>query len=139
MTQVSPSAWQLLRYLVVGAGTNLLALTIYYGLSLGAGVASELSLTVASGLAFLVSYVANRVWSFRFAGNSASSLVRYTIGYLGSFGVQMLILVIGVEFFGLPHQWVVLFGLGCATAAFYLLQRFWVFADGRAFGDAGSG
>jgi putative flippase GtrA len=96
------SAHQFLRYLVVGAATNFLVLTIYCGLSFWADVSPAPSLTVASGLGTLLSYVANRVWSFRFVGNSTASLVRYEIGYLGGFGVQMLILDIGVDVLAYP-------------------------------------
>lgn len=118
-----------LRYIVVGIGSNLLFLMIYYGLSLGFGLQHKFSLTLSSGIGFVVSYSANRMWSFNYHGSSARALWRYIIGYLGSFGLQWVILVIGVDFLNFSHVWVVLVGLAVAAIGFFLLQRYWVFTD----------
>ena len=124
------NAWQLVRYLAVGASTNVFVVVIYYGASLGAGLHHKLSLTLASGVGFLVSYLVNRAWVFRSAERGMAPLVRYGAGYLCSFGIQWGILHVGVDVLGYPHQWVVLFGLGCATLIFYTVQRLWVFGGG---------
>jgi putative flippase GtrA len=118
-----------MRYLVVGGAANILALAIYYTASLGAKLSPKTSLTTASGLCFLVSYLGNYLWSFRFKGARTRSLVRYALGYFASFVLQWLILHFAVGFLGYPHQWVVLYGIACGTLFFYALQRLWVFAD----------
>jgi putative flippase GtrA len=130
---------QLLRYLIVGAGTNLFVLTIYYGVSLGAGIPPKTSLTVASGIGFVASFAANRLWAFRFTGDGPRAFLRYAVGYMASFGLQWLILYLGVDIFGFPHFWVILFGLACATAGVYLLQRYWVFPANGSKGDGNVG
>ena len=120
------------RYLVVGGATNILALAIYYAASLGVKLSPETALTIASGLCFLVSYAGNYLWSFRFKGAHARSLVRYALGYFASFLLQWFILHIAVDFLGYPHQWVILYGVACGTLFFYALQRLWIFADPRS-------
>ncbi|WP_373867437.1 GtrA family protein [Microvirga aerophila] len=130
---------QFLRYLAVGLGTNLFVLAIYYGASLGAGLPPKTSLAVASAIGFVVSFAANRFWAFRFTGDGPRAFLRYAASYVGSFGLQWLILYLGVDIFRLPHSWVVLFGLGCATAGVYVLQRYWVFPAKGSKGDGNVG
>lgn len=130
---------QLLRYLVVGASTNLFVLSIYYAASLGAGIPPKTSLALASGIGFVASFVANRFWAFRFTGNGPRAFLRYTAGYIGSFGLQWFILYFGADVLRFPHSWVVLFGLGCATVAVFVLQRYWVFPANGSKGDGNVG
>src|SRR3954447_8100919 len=122
---------QLARYLIAGAAANLLVLALYYTSTLWGGLEPKLALTLASSFGFVFSYLANRGWAFRYTGGHIASAARFGMGYLCSFSIQLAILHLGVDWFGLPHQGVVLFGLISATAFFFLLQRFWVFPTGR--------
>lgn len=121
-------AGQLGRYSVVGVGANLLCLAVYYGLTLLLGLGPKLALTIASAVGFIVAFAANRGWTFEAAGPAGASFLRYAAGYLGSFALQYLILHVGVDRLGFAHELVVLFGLACASLAFLLVQKLWVFA-----------
>lgn len=131
----SPLGRQLSRYSVVGIAANLLCLAVYYGLTLLLGLGPKLALTIASAIGFIVAFAANRHWTFKAAGPAGASLPRYAAGYLGSFALQYLILHVGVDRLGLAHELVVLFGLACASIAFFLVQKIWVFAPAAARPD----
>ncbi|KFG69885.1 GtrA family protein [Microvirga sp. BSC39] len=123
---------QVARYLCVGIGGNFFVLSIYYYATLVEEFYPTSALTVASGMGFVVSYALQRIWSFRYSGSVVSPFAKYSLGYLGSFAVQWIILRIGVDALGLPHYWMVLFGLGVATVGFFMLQRYWVFAESES-------
>ena len=122
-----PEAGRFGRYLIVGAAANLFGLAIYYLATLAIGVEPKRALTLASAIAFVPAYAANRAWTFRSNAGTARSLLRYRAGYAASFLLQVAILHLGVDRLGQRHEWVVLFGLGVATVFFFLLQRFGVF------------
>jgi putative flippase GtrA len=117
----------LARYLAVGVATNCLALGVYYALTFGLTIEPKAALTLATVAAFAPAYAANRSWTFRATTHHVVSLWRYGAGYLASFVFQAAILWLGVDGLGLPHEYVVLVGLGLTTMFFFLLQRIWVF------------
>ena len=116
-----------LRYVIVGVLANGMVLGIYFVFSVAVGFTPKLALALASAIAFGFSYAGNKLWSFGHRGGDIAPLVRYVICYLASFGLQWLILDIGNDFFGYPHGWVVVFGLGVATVFSFAAQRLWVF------------
>lgn len=118
---------RLARYVMVGIATNCFALGVYYALTFGLAIEPKAALTLAALAAFGPAYAANRSWTFRARTRHAVSLWRYAAGYLASFVFQAAFLWLGVDALGLPHQYVVLVGLGLATVFFFLLQRIWIF------------
>ncbi len=118
---------RLARYVMVGIATNCFALGVYYALTFGLAIEPKAALTLAALAAFGPAYAANRSWTFRATTRHAVSLWRYAAGYLASFVFQAAFLWLGVDALGLPHQYVVLVGLGLATVFFFLLQRIWIF------------
>ena len=127
---------RLARYVMVGIATNCFALGVYYALTFGLAIEPKAALTLSSMAAFGPAYAASRSWTFRTRTRHAVSLWRYAAGYLASFVFQAAFLWLGVDALGLPHQYVVLVGLGLATVFFFLLQRIWIF---RSPASAGSG
>ena len=127
---------RLARYVMVGIATNCFALGVYYALTFGLAIEPKAALTLAALAAFGPAYAANRSWTFRATSRHAASLWRYAAGYLASFVFQAAFLWLGVDALGLPHQYVVLVGLGLATVCFFLLQRIWIF---HSPASAGSG
>lgn len=115
------------RYLAVGVATNCFTLAVYYGLTFGLGIEPKTALTLSALAGFAPAYAANRSWTFRARTPHAASLWRYAAGYLANFVFQAAFLWLGVDALGLPHQYVVLVGLGLATVFFFLLQRIWIF------------
>lgn len=118
---------RLARYVMVGIATNCFALGVYYALTFGLAIEPKTALTLSAMAGFGPAYAANRSWTFRATTRHAVSLWRYAAGYLASFVFQAAFLWLGVDALGLPHQYVVLVGLGLATVFFFLLQRIWIF------------
>jgi putative flippase GtrA len=119
---------RLCRYLIVGASSNFFTLAIYYALTFGTSLRPELAFALASAAALVLSYLANRTWTFESEAKAERSLPRYLLGYGGAFALQWTILYVGVHYFGFAHWWVVLVGLVTAAILFYVLQRLWVFS-----------
>jgi GtrA-like protein len=92
-----PEAGRFGRYLIVGAAANLFGLAIYYLATLAIGVEPKRALTLASAIAFVPAYAANRAWTFRSNAGTARSLLRYGAGYAASFLLQVAILHLGVD------------------------------------------
>ena len=126
---------RLARYVMVGIATNCFALGVYYALTFGLAIEPKAALTLSSMAAFGPAYAASRSWTFRTRTRHAVSLWRYAAGYLASFVFQAAFLWLGVDALGLPHQYVVLVGLGLATVFFFLLQRIWVFQSPASAGS----
>ena len=118
---------KVIRYVTVGVTTNCFSLGLYYVLTLGFSIGPKTALTVSAVAAFGPAYALNRAWTFRATTPHGSSLWRYATGYLASFTFQAGFLALGVDGFGLPHEYVVVVGLAVATVLFLLLQRAWVF------------
>jgi putative flippase GtrA len=123
---------RLARYVMVGIATNCFALGVYYALTFGLVIEPKAALTLSSMAAFGPAYAASRS---RTRTRHAVSLWRYAAGYLASFAFQAAFLWLGVDGLGLPHQYVVLVGLGLATVFFFLLQRIWVFQSPASAGS----
>lgn len=118
---------QFARYIFVGATANALVLGLYWSLSLGAGLLPELSLTLASASGFILTYAANRMWSFRYRGEHAMSLLRYLVTYIVSYCLQLIVLFVGTDTLGYPHQYVVVLGVLIAVPVSYALLTLFVF------------
>lgn len=119
---------QVARYVVVGVAANALVLALYYALSLGLSVAPKTALICASTVGFVVTFLAQRIWTFRSRSPLAASLARYGLGYAGSLLLQLGLVHAGTDWIGAPHQLVVPLALAAVTVVFFLVQRAWVFS-----------
>jgi putative flippase GtrA len=119
------------RYLIVGSMTNALVLAVYYALTLTGLLRPIMGLTVASSIGFVLTFYANKAWTFGFSGSTRRAMAQFAGGYLFSYAFQASFLAIGVQAFGWPHTVVMPLGIALATGLFYLAQRHWVFRMGR--------
>jgi putative flippase GtrA len=118
---------QLLRYVIVGLISNLLAFLAYLLLS-HTLMGHKAAMSLVYWLAVMQSFYFNRSWSFQHAGRWSSTFWKYVSAYLIGYLVNMLALLVAVDWLGFAHQWVQ-GGMIFATAALlFVLQRYWVFA-----------
>jgi putative flippase GtrA len=114
------------RYLIVGGGTNLGLMVVYISLTL-----FDLQKIVASSVVFLlgvlITYVLNRGWSFRDTGSHKSKFPRYILAYGGGFIVQIIVLYIGLYFLGVHHIIAQFSAMAVAAGAIFILLKFFVF------------
>jgi len=121
---------QLLRYALIGVAANVLMYLAYLGLTtLSVGHKLAMTLTYVAGT--LLTFLANRSWSFAHRGPSRVALARYLVAYLIGYGLNWAILWVGVDRFRWPHQIVQAGAIGAVAVGLFLIHKFWVFNSAR--------
>ena len=117
---------QFLRFALVGLGSNLLLYLGYLILTSG-GMGHKTAMTILYALGVAQTFVFNRNWSFRHPGGVHGAFARYVICYAFGYLLNLFVLHLAVDRFGLPHQ--IVQGIMIVTLAvmLFLLQKFWVF------------
>lgn len=115
-------------------GVGIAAALVHYLAALGAhalGFTPAWSNNVGFILAFPVSYLGHRQWSFRQseASHQQALLKFFCVALLGFFGNQGL-LWCGLQFTPWPFWLVLGLVMGVVAASTYLLSRFWAFKHG---------
>lgn len=121
------SVQQLVRYGVVGVGTNALLFAGYLALSHGGmGTKAALSLLYVPGV--LLGFIGNRNFTFRHNGTISLAMTRYLATCAIAYVLNFACVVVLVDTVGVPAEWVVLGLMVGTAAALFLLQRHWIFA-----------
>jgi len=117
---------QLFRYGVVGLTSNLIGYFLYLGLNqLGVGPKAAMSLLYAIGVA--QTFIFNKKWTFGHQQNSGPALFRYCAAYGFGYLINLTVLIIAVDRWAWPHQWVQGAMILCLAIFLFLIQKFWVF------------
>jgi putative flippase GtrA len=118
---------QWLRFAAVGVVNTLLSLGVYAVL-----VWLGLHYLVASSLAFAVgvvnSYALNRRWTFRSRDRRAPEALRFVAVQAVGLGVDVGLLYLLVDRVGIQHFIAQALVFPAASAATFLLSRYWAFA-----------
>jgi putative flippase GtrA len=117
---------QLLRYAVVGIGSNVI-LYLAYLLLTGLGLGHKTAMTVLYLVGILQTFLLNRYWTFADQGKFRGALIRYVIVYLLGYLVNFSGLYIFVDVMGFAHQLIQAVMIFVVAALQFLLQRLWVF------------
>jgi putative flippase GtrA len=117
---------QFLKYIVVGAGVNLLCYGAYVALTfLKVGPIFAMSFVYTT--ACLVSFLGNKNWTFRNRSRTKRLLSRYfaiqIIGYL----TNLAMLVILSRVLGFPHQTIQLLAIFVVGVELFVLSKYYVF------------
>lgn len=117
---------QFTRYAVVGLTSNLVLYFVYLGLTmLGMGHKSAMTLVYIVGVT--QTFYFNRNWSFRHDGHVSSALLRYVTTYALGYLFNLVVLMLLVDHWGWPHQWVQGVMIFILAALLFVMQRYWVF------------
>lgn len=118
---------QLSRYALVGLASNLVGYLLYLLITqAGMGHKSAMTLLYAVGVA--QTFYFNRVWSFGHDGRVLTSFVRYISAYALGYVFNLAMLLLLVDLWGWPHQWVQGAMTFVLAGMLFLMQRYWVFA-----------
>jgi len=117
---------QLLRYGVVGVGSNLLLYMAYLALTTS-GLGSKTAMTVTYCMGVAGTFVLNRNWSFGDDGPWRKSLVLYVCIYAIGYIVNFFGLLLLVDVARLPHQIAQAILIVAVAASLFALQKFWIF------------
>lgn len=120
------SRTQFLRYASVGLASNLLLYLAYLGLTtLGVGHKTAMTTLYITGV--LMTFLANRNWSFKHQGFARTAFVRYVIAYALGYVLNLGLLWSGADLLRLPHQGVQAVAIGVVAISVFLLHKNWVF------------
>lgn len=90
---------QLLIFLLVGCLTVIIDYAVYQYLA----VFWELGINIAKGLSFfsgtVFSYIANRFWTFKNKGRYLGSIYRFTLLYLSTCAINIMVNAVVLSFF----------------------------------------
>jgi putative flippase GtrA len=104
-TRDRTALFQLVRYGLVGALTNL-AMYLLYLLITYFGVEPKQVMTGLYLLGALIGFVGHRNWTFTHEGALLGSGARYAIAHACGYLINYLLLAVFSDHFGYPHQWV---------------------------------
>ena len=117
---------QFIKYAVVGLASNTL-LYLGYLLLTAFGMGHKVAMTLLYAVGVSQTFVFNRSWTFADQGTAARSFVRYVMVYVWGYFVNLIALLVLVDYLGFLHEIV----QGCMVlllaVMLFLLQRFWVF------------
>ena len=119
---------QLLRYVVVGVGTNIM-LYLAYLLLTGLGLGHKTAMTLLYGIGILQSFLLNRQWTFGHHGHISHGFIRYLLMYAAGYCINLTGLYLLVDIAGFPHQIIQLLIAVPLAIMFFVLLRLWVFND----------
>lgn len=120
---------EFLRYLVVGAGTNLVVVLAFVGLLLLLpGVWPVVLNITASLLALPLSFLLNRKWVFRSEAPMPPQIRRFALVYLSALVAGALIFGLLLSFMPTPVLVTQLVSAGILVLAAFLVQALWTFA-----------
>lgn len=117
---------QLLRYGLVGITTNGLGFLLYFGIT-ALGAPSKLAMTglylLGTGLAFW----GNRTFTFSDHGQISTAAVKFLAAYAIGWMLNLIILLVFVDYFGLSHVYVQAVAILVVAAFIFVAQRLFVF------------
>jgi len=119
---------QLIRYAVVGLGSNALLYLFYLWLSSG-GLGHKTSMTIAFALGICGTFMFNRNWSFRHRDAWHRTFLPYAAVYGLGYVTNLLGLFLLVDVGRLPHQVVQAVMIVVVAVLIFLMQKFWVFGS----------
>ena len=125
---------QIVRFTVVGLTTNLIGYAVYLLITAG-GVAPAIAVTVLFGLGALISFLGNRRFTFGTSGYIKAAGRRYATVYFLGYLLNLSILLVFVDLFGMPHQFVQACAIFVVAGGLFLLSKYYVFSSGQYQSD----
>jgi len=119
-------SWKIVRYGVVGVLSNL-SIYLLYLLITFYDTAPKIALSFVYVIGVLQSFFLNKKWTFRHNGHVSETLIRYLIIYGFGYCINLGALIIYVDRFGYPHQWVQGIMIPVVAIFLFVLQKIWVF------------
>lgn len=122
---------QLFRYAVIGLFTNLIGYLLYLLLTY-LWDAPKLTMTALYSIGALTGFFANRRLTFRHRGQIGAAGLRYLVAQLSGYLLNLLLLVLFVDWLGFPHQIVQAVAIVVVALVLFALSRYFVFVPPAA-------
>ena len=117
---------QLFRYGLVGLTSNAFGFLLYLVLTY-AGMGHKTAMSLLYGVGVLQTFYFNRRWTFGHNGPNSTAFARYVVTYAVGYLVNLVVLIMLVDRWGYPHQWVQAAMIFILAAFLFAAQRYWVF------------
>lgn len=117
---------QLARYAFVGIVSNSAGYLVYL-LVTYLGATPKITMTILYGVGATIGYIGNRNFTFTHKGSLLGSGVRYFIAHFFGYFINLVILIIFVDHFMYPHQWVQAIAIFIVAAFLFLAFKVFVF------------
>jgi putative flippase GtrA len=122
---------QFARYVAVGIANTLFGYALIFGFMFGVGWSPEASNVAGYAIGLITSYLMNRSFTFRSTNERGSEFLRFLVVFFISFGANFVALWLLLHVFDVT-DWVAQIVAGFFyVATSYLLNRAFVFSDGR--------
>lgn len=119
---------QLIRYGIVGLSQNAVGYGLYLLLTWW-GLDPKLVVGICYPLAMLVSFLGNRKYTFDHQGGMAAAGVRYILAHAGGYAINLGLLYVCVDIYGMPHQLVQLAAIFLVAAFLFITFKLYVFRN----------
>jgi putative flippase GtrA len=124
------------RFLIVGAGANLLLFILTY-LFRTVGIPAFAAGAGGYAIAFAAAYTAQRDWTFRHIGAAGRTLPRYLVAQIICAIAAGMVGHLCVQFADATPLWTSAAVVATAAIMSYVLSSRWVFAGAEAGGSSG--
>jgi putative flippase GtrA len=121
---------QIVRYGIVGVGSNLLAYSSYLLLTC-LGIEPKRAMTTVYIVAALVGFFGNRKWTFSHKGSQAQAAIRYASAHLFGYLMNLTVLKVFVDYLGYAHQLVQAIAIVFVAGMLFMIFKYFVFHDDR--------
>lgn len=119
---------QLIRFGIVGLLSNFVLYILYLAITtLGAG--HKTAMTGLFILGLFQTFFLNKRWTFQHYGSMRYSLTRYAVAFGGCYLFNLAILLVFVDYYGMPHEIVQGVAVVVVAILMFLLQKYWVFPN----------
>lgn len=117
---------EMVGFALVGIGVNAIGYCVYLLLT-WSGVPPLLAVTILYPVGVAASFIGNRQLTFTHEGNTASAAVRYLLVQLGGYLINLFLLLVFTEQFGLSHQLAQAVAIVVVAAYLFVTLRVFVF------------
>jgi len=121
-----PALNQFIRYGVVGLLNNALGYLVYLIVTFF-WLDPKVAITMLYPLAAVMAYFGHMNYAFKHEGRRTHSLLRYGVAHVMGYGLNFMMLLILVERFKLPHQWVQAMAIPVLAGFLFLMLKYFVF------------
>lgn len=118
---------QLWRYAMVGLLTNAAGYSVYLLLTMALGVAPKLAMTVLYLVGATAGFFGHRRVTFAYQGGHLGAGARYALAHLAGYGINLVLLQVGVESLGMAHQIVQAIAVFVVAAFLFVTFKLFVF------------
>lgn len=125
---IDGSISQLLRYVLVGILNNSAGFLVYWLLTHFGGT-PKLTMTTLYVFGALIGYMGNRKFTFAYEGSIMGSGFRYLIAHFFGYLIDLVLLIIFVDYYMYPHQLVQGVAIFIVAGFLFMAFKFFVFKN----------